>query len=297
MFNFIKVIKVNHKVKSFYHEPTYTWTHLVICLSTKNAVIIDPVLDYNTNSARTSTTSVDAILAYLTSNNIKLNYVLETHAHADHITAADYIKNKLDIKLAIGEKISGVQKTFKSVFNLGDEFLPDGSQFDRLFKDNDCIGFGECEVVAIHTPGHTDDSMSYCIGDNVFIGDTLFSPDYGSARCDFPGGDAEKLYDSIQKIYQLGEHKKLYLCHDYPPSNRLPQAWFLSKQQQLDNIHINKNVSKKAFVNLRNTRDISLKQPRLIIPSIQVNIAAGRFPKPDCNGITYLKTPINVIGS
>ncbi len=285
---------MNHKVKSFYHNYTYTWTHLVICNKTNSAVLIDPVLDYNPNNANTSTEFIDEILSYVSNKNIKLMYVMETHAHADHLTSAVHVHKKTDAKIAIGQKILSVQQAFKKVFNLGEEFQADGSQFDELLEDGDALSFGECQIIAMHTPGHTDDSMSYIIGDSVFIGDTLFSPDYGSARCDFPGGDAKKLYDSIQKIYALGENKKLYLCHDYPPETRQPRAWFSSSDQQQLNKHLS-NASKEEFVSMRNNRDATLNQPRLIIPSIQVNIAAGHFPEPESNGHVYLKTPVNLL--
>lgn len=287
---------MNHKVKSFYHEYTYTWTHLVICNTTNHAVLIDPVLDYNPNNANTSTEFIDGILAYISKKNIHLKYVIETHAHADHLTSAVHVHNKTDADIAIGENILSVQKTFKKIFNFGDEFQADGSQFNQLLKDKDIVVFGECQIHAMHTPGHTDDSMSYMVGDSVFIGDTLFSPDYGSARCDFPGGDAEKLYDSVQNIYALGENKKLFLCHDYPPKTRQPQAWFLSSEQQKSNKHLNTNTSKHEFASMRNNRDATLNQPRLIIPSIQVNISAGHFPEPETNGLIYLKIPIDILG-
>jgi len=288
---------LNYKVKSFYHEYTCTWTHLVICQNTNEGVLIDPVLDYNPNNANTSTKFIDDILSYIAQRSIYLRYVVETHAHADHLTSAAYVNDKTGAKLAIGEGISGIQETFKHVFNLGCKFKSDGSQFDLLLKDSDVLSFGECSFLVLHTPGHTDDSVCYCIGESVFIGDTIFSPEYGSARCDFPGGNAGKLYNSVHKIYQLGEEKKLYLCHDYPPKTRQPKAWFISKEQQLNNIHLSLNITKSEFIELRNKRDHGLNQPRLIIPSIQINISAGRFPTPEANGTIYLKTPLNRLGS
>ena len=287
---------MNPKVKSFYHQDTYTWTHVISCPQTRNAAIIDPVLDYNPNNANTATTSIDEVLAYIRANKMQLNYVLETHAHADHLSSAHYVADQTHAKIVIGEKITSVQETFKKIFNLAESFKTDGSQFQRLLKGNDVIKLGKCQIQAIQTPGHTNDSMSFICGESVFIGDTLFSPDYGTARCDFPGGDAEKFFDSIQKIYRLGDDKKLYLCHDYPPNNREPKAWFLSKDQQQNNIHLNANTIKSEFVAMRNKRDASLNQPRLIIPSIQVNINAGNFPRPESNGKIYLKIPLNTLG-
>lgn len=286
---------MNLKVKSFYHKPTFTWTHLLICKNTKYAVVIDPVLDFDSSSASTSTEFIDEILEYINLNSLYLKYVLETHAHADHLSSAQYLKNRFSSQVVIGQHISSVQTSFKNIFNLGSDFKDDGSQFDALLSHNDVLTFGDLEVVAMHTPGHTEDSMSYIVEDCVFIGDTLFSPDYGSARCDFPGGNAEKLYDSVQSIYNLGANKKLYLCHDYPPKTREAQAAFLSKDQQQNNKHLSVNVSKKDFVKYRNLRDKGLSQPKLIIPAIQVNIEAGKFPKPENNGNVYLKTPLNVL--
>lgn len=287
---------MNPLVKSFFHHGTYTWTHLVICKTTNIAVLIDPVLDYNANNANTSTESTDTILSYINKKKITLKYILETHVHADHLTSATYIKNKLNAKTIIGQEVIGIQKVFKKIFNLGTEFKTNASQFSMTIADNEIVSFGDCDLIALSTPGHTNDSMSYKVGECVFIGDTLFSPDYGSARCDFPGGDASKLFDSVQKLFKLGDNKKLYLCHDYPPKSRKPKSWFLSRDQQLDNIHLNSKISKNQFLKIRNKRDKALNQPRLIIPAIQVNIAAGEFPKPDENGIVYLKTPINTLG-
>ncbi len=266
------------------------------CPETKTAAIIDPVLDYNPNNANTTTGSIDKILDYLNQKGLSLHYILETHAHADHLTSAAYISKKTKAQVAIGTQIQSVQETFKEIFNFDDSLQIDGSQFDTLLKEGDEIALGQCQIKVMHTPGHTSDSMTFICGDCVFIGDTLFSPDYGSARCDFPGGDAEKLFDSVQKIYALGENKKLYLCHDYPPNNRKPLAWFLSSVQQSDNKHINRSTKKKDFVQMRQQRDAQLNQPQLIIPSIQVNIRAGNFPPPESNGKTYLKIPINILG-
>ena len=287
---------MNPKVKSFYHQDTFTWTHVVSCPETKITAIVDPVLDYNSHNANTSTHSIDEVLDYLKAKNLTLHYVLETHAHADHLTSAAYISKKTKAQVAIGTQIQSVQKTFKDIFNFDDSFQTNGSQFDTLLKEGDEINLGQCKIKFMHTPGHTNDSMTFICGDCVFIGDTLFSPDYGSARCDFPGGDAGKLFDSVQKIYALGENMKLYLCHDYPPNNRKPLPWFLSSVQQSENIHINLSTKKQDFVQMRQQRDAQLNQPKLIIPSIQVNIRAGNFPQPESNGKTYLKIPLDVLG-
>lgn len=283
------------KVKSFFHQDTNTWSHLVICQKSQKAILIDPVLDYSANNARTASTSVDVILNYVSTQKIKLEHILETHAHADHITASAYIKDKLPVKILIGKGIINVQKTFNKIFNYSEKFISNGHQFDDLLEDAQIIPFGSCEVLTMHTPGHTNDSMTYIVGDAVFIGDTLFAPDYGSARCDFPGGDAATLYDSVKSIYALGEDKKLYLCHDYPVNDRKPKSWFYASDQKLNNIHINAKSTKKAFIELRESRDRSLSAPELIIPSIQINIRAGHMPKPEHNGISYLKSPLNTL--
>ncbi len=280
-------------IKSFYHQPTYTWTHVISDPDTGKAAIIDPVLDYDAASARTSTESVDAVLAYVRDNGLDVEYVLETHAHADHITAAKHIQDTLKTPVIIGDGIKKVQKTFKPIYNLGAEFDTEGKQFDRLMHEGEVIQIGSLRLKALHTPGHTNDSMSYVVGDHVFIGDTLFSPDYGTARCDFPGGDAGTLYDSIQKLYALGDDVVMHLCHDYPPAHREPQSAFTVAEQKKNNVHVHEGVSRDEFIAMRTARDKTLSAPKLIIPSIQVNIRAGHFPDPEGNGMVYLKTPLN----
>ncbi len=280
-------------VKSFYHQDTSSWSHLVCCEKTKTAVIIDPVLDFEASSAKVSSTFIDDLVNYVQANKLKIKYILETHAHADHLTAAAFLTKKFNSTLAIGEKIVAVQKTFQSIYNLKHEFKCNGSQFDRLLSDGEILNFGDKQIQCMHTPGHTDDSMSFMIDEAIFIGDTLFAPDYGTARCDFPGGDAGKLYDSIQNIFSLGEDKKLYLCHDYPPIGRQPQAWFSAAEQKQSNIHL-QGTSKETFVAMRNARDAKLKPPKLIIPAIQVNIRAGQFPLAEDNGRIYLKIPLKM---
>lgn len=286
---------MNPNIKSFYHSPTYTWTHVVSCPNSGKTIVIDPVLDYQANNARTSTTFIDSILHYMQENNLELQWVLETHAHADHLSSSAYLQKQVACKVAIGNEIISVQKKFKQVFNLEDDFKTDGSQFNVLLRDGDTIDFGSCHLQAIHTPGHTNDSMSYRVRSAIFIGDTLFSPDYGTARCDFPGGDAAKLFNSIQKLYQLDDDARLYLCHDYPPKSRKPKAWYSVKEQKTANVHIKEATTKHEFIALRTKRDKNLTQPKLIIPSIQVNIAAGNLPKKEKNGVTYLKIPLNVL--
>ena len=280
-------------IKSFYHQPTYTWTHVISDPDTGKAAIIDPVLDYDAASARTSTESVDAVLAYVRDNGLDVEYVLETHAHADHITAAKHIQDTLKTPVIIGDGIKKVQKTFKPIYNLGAEFDTEGKQFDRLMHEGEVIQIGSLRLKALHTPGHTNDSMSYVVGDHVFIGDTLFSPDYGTARCDFPGGDAGTLYDSIQKLYALGDDVVMHLGHDYPPAHREPQSAFTVAEQKKNNVHVHEGVSRDEFIAMRTARDKTLSAPKLIIPSIQVNIRAGHFPDPEGNGMVYLKTPLN----
>lgn len=274
---------------------TYTWCHIVSCPVKKQAVIIDPVLDYDSASGEISDCFLNKLLSYLDQESLQLEYVLETHAHADHLTAANRIKKYFpNSKTAIGKGIIQVQEVFKKIFNLDHEFKANGSQFDYLL-DEDChLKLGDLSIEILHTPGHTEDSISYIIGENVFIGDTLFAPEYGTARCDFPGGNSEKLYQSIQRIFKLGKDKKLYLCHDYPKEGQDPVAYYLSSEQQMKNIHINNSISKQEFMKLRNQRDSNLRQPNLILPSIQVNIAAGKLPPKETNAVSYLKIPLTI---
>jgi glyoxylase-like metal-dependent hydrolase (beta-lactamase superfamily II) len=282
-------------IKSFYHKPTFTWSHLVYCSVKKQAAIIDPVLDFNQASGEISDSFVVQIKEYMESKGLDLCYIFETHAHADHITAADWLKNNYPKSMiGIGEGITKVQKVFRNVFNLDKNFTITGSQFDLLLRDNVKLELGKQTIHILHTPGHTDDSISYIIGENIFIGDTLFAPEFGTARCDFPGGESAELYDSIQKIFLLGREKQLYLCHDYPKGGNSPKAFYSSEDQQLNNIHINNKISKQQFIKLRNERDSTLTQPKLILPSIQVNIAAGKLPKKESNGVSYLKIPLKL---
>jgi glyoxylase-like metal-dependent hydrolase (beta-lactamase superfamily II) len=283
------------KVESYYHKSSHTWTHLVICLETNSAILIDPVLDYSACSSSTSSEFIDNIIHDISKAKLQLHYVLETHIHADHLTAAAYIKSKLGTKTFIGKNVIKVQETFKKVFNLNKDFVANGLQFNRLLSDKEKIKFGNCELTALSTPGHTLDSMSYIVGNNVFIGDTLFSPDYGSARCDFPGGDATTLFNSVQRLYALGNEKRLYLCHDYPAENTPAKPWYLSSEQQNNNKHLNCKVSKQEFVTLREARDKQLQVPGLLFQSVQVNITAGIMPVPEENGIGYLKIPIHYL--
>jgi glyoxylase-like metal-dependent hydrolase (beta-lactamase superfamily II) len=283
------------RIHSFYHKETGTWSYIVADPTTRVAAIIDPVLDYDSKSGRTATTSVQQIVSTAIENTYRVEWVLETHAHADHISAAAFIKTTLGGKIAIGLGITQVQKTFKPIFNLDDDFAVDGSQFDHLFEDDEVFSVGEIDVRVIPTPGHTNDSVSYLIGDAVFVGDSLFLPDGGSARCDFPGGDAGVLYTSIQKLYDLPDDTRVFVCHDYSPGGREPRCETSIGEQKQKNIHLASAVTEQEFVAMRKARDTTLGMPALIIPSIQVNIAAGIFPNAEANGVVYLKTPINVL--
>jgi glyoxylase-like metal-dependent hydrolase (beta-lactamase superfamily II) len=283
-------------VKPFYDTDTGSFSY-VVHDSSQDAVVIDPLLDFSVPAARVDTRSADAIVAYVREHGLSVGWVLETHAHADHLSAGGYLRDALGARIAIGRGIVDVQRRFKQLFGLDDRFVADGRQFDRLLDDGDVLELGAVGVRVLATPGHTDDSVTYVIGDAAFIGDTLFAPDGGSARCDFPGGDSRKLYHSIQRIYALPAQTRLFLCHDYPPATRPAQAETSIAAQRAGNTHVRDGVSEDAFVAMRNARDATLAPPRLILPAVQVNIRGGRLPEPDANGIAYLRLPINKIGA
>lgn len=283
-------------VEAFFHEPTSTYSYVVADPSSQAAAVIDPVLDYDSSSGRTSTRSAQRIVDFVREAGLRVEWILETHAHADHLSAAQFLKAELDAPIGIGAGIRRVQATFKEIFNLASAFSADGSQFDRLFEEHERFSIGDLEARVIATPGHTNDSISYVVGDSVFIGDTMFSPDYGTARADFPGGDAGKLYRSIRQLLAMPEATKLYLCHDYPPDDRAPRCMTTVGEQKRANVHVHDGVAEDEFVRMREQRDATLAMPKLIIPSIQVNIRAGAMPEPECNGVSYLKVPVDVLG-
>jgi glyoxylase-like metal-dependent hydrolase (beta-lactamase superfamily II) len=283
-------------VKAFFDPATFTVSYVVSDPATKQAAIVDSVLDYDPKSGRTSKASADAVIDYVRAQGLTVQWILETHVHADHLSAAPYLKEQVGGQLAIGSNIRTVQDVFGKVFNAGTEFQRDGSQFDRLFEDGEIFQLGSIEARALHTPGHTPACMTYVIGDAGFVGDTLFMPDYGTARCDFPGGDARELYRSIRKIYALPDETRLFMCHDYLPEGREEYQWETTvAAQKAHNIHVHEGVSEDAFVAMREKRDATLAMPVLILPSVQVNMRAGHFPPPDENGLTYLKIPVDAL--
>lgn len=283
------------EVEAFFDAATFTVTYVVSDPATRRAAIIDPVLDFDAASGRTSTTSADQVVAYVDKNGLTIDWILETHVHADHISGTPYLKERFGGQTAIGRGVTAVQSTFKSVFNLAD-LATDGSQFDHLFDDGDTFEIGNISGRVIATPGHTPACVTYVIGDTAYVGDTLFMPDFGTARTDFPGGSAAQLYDSIQKIFALPGNTRLFMCHDYKAPGRDEFAWETTVAAQRDgNIHINKSVSEKAFVETRESRDRQLGMPKLLLPAIQVNIRAGRLPDPESNDIRYLKIPIDAV--
>jgi glyoxylase-like metal-dependent hydrolase (beta-lactamase superfamily II) len=285
----------NHpSVEAFFHADTGTFSYVVH--HARSAVVIDPVLDYDAAAARTGTTSADQVAAFVRDRQLSVAWILETHAHADHLSAGNYLRDMLGAPLAIGRKIVGVQAHFKALFDLGNEFTPDGNQFDRLLDENDALPAGDMIVHVMATPGHTEDGLTYLIGDAAFIGDTLFAPDIGTARCDFPGGDATLLYRSIQKILSLPADTRIFLCHDYPPAGRTQAAESSIAAQREANVHVGRDIAEEDFTAMRRKRDASLAVPRLILPALQVNIRGGRLPEPDDNGAVFLKLPLNRIG-
>jgi glyoxylase-like metal-dependent hydrolase (beta-lactamase superfamily II) len=281
-------------VKAFFDPQTWTYTYVVYESKGSACIVIDSVLNYDPKSGRTKTDSADEVIAFIKENRLQLDWILETHAHADHLTAAPYIQEKLGGKIAIGDHITTVQGVFKGVFNL-DDVAVDGSQFDALIKEGESVRFGNLSFKALYVPGHTPACMAYEIGDSIFVGDTLFMPDVGTARCDFPGGSASNLYRSIQSILKYPPSTKLYMCHDYPPNGRPPAYQSTVADQKKSNIHVHDGVTEEQFVAMRNKRDAGLEMPVLILPSIQVNIRAGHMPKPEGNGTAYLKIPLNAL--
>lgn len=287
---------VHPVVTGFFDEPTNTVSYVVADLETGAGAIVDSVLDYDTASGHTSTQSAGLLIAHVQKHGLKLDWILETHVHADHLSAAPYIQEKLGGTLAIGENIRAVQETFGKIFNAGTEFERDGSQFDRLFKDGETFMLGRIPGHVMHTPGHTPACLTYVIGDAAFIGDTLFMPDFGTARADFPGGDARQLYGSIRRLLSLPPETRLFLCHDYKAPGRDHFAWETTvAAERANNVHVKDGISEDEFVVMRIARDKTLGTPKLIIPSIQVNMNAGHFPAPETDGNVYLKVPVNRI--
>lgn len=282
-------------VKHFYHESSGTLTYVVSDPASRIAAIVDPVLEFSVVSGRTSNGPAEAVLAYVDENDLTVEWILETHAHADHLSGAQFLKSMTGARVAIGEGIQTVQAYFAKVFNLQAPFVADGRQFDHLFADGETFKLGEMACSVMYTPGHTNDSVSYLIGDCVFIGDTLFMTDYGSARCDFPGGDAGKLYDSIQKLLALPDETRLYLCHDYPPDGRPLHHEVSVAEQKADNKHVGGGATRQDFIAMREARDKTLDLPVLILPSIQVNIRAGNLPEKEDNGIGYIRIPLDTL--
>jgi glyoxylase-like metal-dependent hydrolase (beta-lactamase superfamily II) len=289
------MMDMNLQVESFFDVSTGTASHVAYDAAGGCTAIIDPVLDFDAKSGRTHTHGADRIAQFVKEQGLKVEWILETHAHADHLSAAHHLRQLLGGKIAIGAHIRQVQKIFKKLYNLEPEFQGDGSQFDHLFEDGEIFRIGNLQARALAVPGHTPADMAYQIGDVVFVGDTLFMPDVGTARCDFPGGDAHTLYQSIRKLLALPTYTRLFLCHDYPPEGRAP-AWETTvAEQRHSNIHVRDGISEDEFVAMRKARDATLEMPSLILPSVQVNIRAGELPPSEDNGVRYLKIPINAI--
>ena len=282
--------------QAFFDPGTWTVTYVLADTGSGRAAIIDPVLDYDFKSGRTSTTSADQVLAYVADKGLHIDWILETHAHADHLSAAHYLRDRVGGRIGIGENITGVQSTFKAIFNMERSFLPDGSQFDHLFKDGETFMIGDVAATAMWVPGHTPADMAYLINGSVFVGDTLFMPDVGTARADFPGGDAHRLYQSIHKLLALPAQTKIFVCHDYAPESRAAAWQSTVGEQRAKNIHVHDGISEDAFVAMRSARDATLGMPTLILPAIQVNVRAGEMPPPEANGVVYLKIPVNTLG-
>lgn len=282
-------------VRSFFDDTTFTATHVAYDPRAGRGAIIDSVLNFDAASGRTSTASADAVISFVLEQNLTIDWLLETHAHADHLSAAPYLQQRLGGKLAIGREITAVQTLFGKIFNFGSEFARDGSQFDHLFTDGDTFSVGAVPAVALHTPGHTPADFVYVIGDAAFIGDTLFMPDYGTARADFPGGDARQLYRSIRRLLRLPDEARLFLCHDYKAPGRDVFLYETTVgDERRHNVHVREGVDEDAFVAMRTARDAQLDLPQLILSAVQVNVRGGRLPPPEDNGSRYLKLPLDV---
>ena len=284
------------RVESFFHAPTNTFSHVVYDADGGQAAIIDPVMDFDLASGRTGHAPAQALIDFISAHRLQVQWILETHAHADHLSDAGYLHDHYAAPVAIGAGIVAVQQRFKQLFGLDDGFIADGSQFDRLFEDADSFNVGGLTARVIATPGHTDDSLTYVIGDAAFVGDTMFAADTGTARCDFPGGDAHRLYASIQRILALPAGTRIYLCHDYPGNRREAQALSSIDEQKQHNLHLKGGGDEASFVQMREQRDATLPVPKLILPALQVNIRGGRLPEPDANGVRYLRLPLDQIG-
>jgi glyoxylase-like metal-dependent hydrolase (beta-lactamase superfamily II) len=283
------------QVHGIFDEATWTVTYVVFEKPGSSCAIIDSVLDYDPKSGRTTHESADKVIAFVKANELQVEWILETHAHADHLTAAPYLKQKLGGNTAIGDHIGGVQKVFKAIFNLEAGFQQDGSQFDHLFADGEAIQVGAISGHTMYVPGHTPACVAYQFGDAVFVGDTMFMPDVGTARCDFPGGDAKTLYASTRKILSLPPETRLFMCHDYPPNGRPVNFQTTVAEQRANNIHVHDGISEAQFVDMRTKRDATLAMPVLILPAVQINIRAGELPPKEDNGISYVKIPLNAL--
>lgn len=283
------------QVKAFFDPATWTVSYVVFDAPGGHCALVDSVLDYDPKSGRTRTDSANQLIAFVREQNLTVDWILETHAHADHLSAAPYLRKHLGGKIAIGGKITQVQNVFKGIFHLEPEFATNGSQFDHLFEDGDTFAIGTLQAQALSVPGHTPACMAYQVGDAVFVGDTLFMPDVGTARCDFPGGNAHTLYQSVRKLLSLPPETRLFMCHDYPPEGREAQWECTVADQRARNIHVHDGVSEAEFVAMRTKRDTGLAMPVLILPSVQVNIRAGELPPPEANGVSYLKIPLNAL--
>jgi len=283
-------------VQAFFDDKTWTVSYVIADKASRRAAIVDPVLDFDFKSGRTGTQQADRLIAHVREHRLEVQWILETHAHADHLSSARYLQQQLGGRIAIGEHIREVQATFKKLYNLERGFLPDGTQFDHLFKDGEVFHIGGTLARALLVPGHTPADMAYVVDGAVFVGDTLFMPDVGTARADFPGGDAHALYASVQRILALSPETRVFVCHDYPPNGRVP-AWETTvAEQRAANIHVRDGIGEAEFVQMRRARDAMLDVPTLILPSIQVNIRAGQLPPAEDDGVSYLKIPLNVLG-